>query len=76
LPQPGRRQARCHGLNPTQFAILALLEGRKDGLNVKEITARLGVSQPTATDSIAALEKKQRLENVRNRAIGARSGCI
>ncbi|MBW6422449.1 MarR family transcriptional regulator [Rhizobium sp. XQZ8] len=56
------KKAKDVGLNPTQLAILALLEGRKDGLNVKEIAAHLGVSQPTATDSIAALEKKQRLE--------------
>lgn len=51
-------RAKTSGLNPTQLAILELLEGRKDGLGVKEIAANLGVSQPTATDSIAALERK------------------
>jgi DNA-binding MarR family transcriptional regulator len=51
-------RAKTSGLNPTQLAILELLEGRKDGLSVKEIAANLGVSQPTATDSIAALERK------------------
>lgn len=50
--------AKTSGLNPTQLAILDLIEGRKDGLGVKEIAANLGVSQPTATDSIAALERK------------------
>ncbi|WP_226951390.1 MarR family winged helix-turn-helix transcriptional regulator [Rhizobium terrae] len=56
------KKAKEVGLNPTQLAVLALLEGRKDGLNVKEIAAHLGVSQPSATDSIAALEKKEHLE--------------
>src|SRR4051812_22840010 len=45
------------GLKPTQLAILDFLAGR-DGARVKEIAAHLGVSQPTATDSIAALERK------------------
>jgi len=51
-------RAKTSGLNPTQLAILELLEGRMDGLGVKEIAANLGVSQPTATDSVAALERK------------------
>ncbi|MGJ7042039.1 DNA-binding MarR family transcriptional regulator [Shinella sp. BE166] len=52
-------RAKATGLNPTQLSILTLLEGReKDGLGVKEIAAHLGVSQPTATDSINALERK------------------
>ncbi|EHS54094.1 transcriptional regulator, MarR family [Rhizobium sp. PDO1-076] len=51
-------RAKTSGLNPTQLAILELLEGREDGLSVKEIAANLGVSQPTATDSITALERK------------------
>ncbi|THV12848.1 winged helix-turn-helix transcriptional regulator [Rhizobium rhizophilum] len=55
-------RAKTSGLNPTQLAILELLEGRKDGLGVKEIAANLGVAQPTATDSIAALERKGLVE--------------
>lgn len=52
-------RAKVSGLNPTQLAILTLLEGRgANGLGVKEIAAHLGVSQPTATDSIQALERK------------------
>lgn len=51
-------RAKRAGINPTQLSILDLLEGRKDGLGVKEIAAHLGVSQPTATDSINALERK------------------
>lgn len=45
-------------LNPTQLAILEVLEARPAGLSVKAIAAHLGVSQPTATDSIAALARK------------------
>ncbi len=56
-------KAKATGLNPTQLAILTLLEGRdEDGLGVKDIAAHLGVSQPTATDSINALERKQLIE--------------
>jgi DNA-binding MarR family transcriptional regulator len=47
------------GLNPTQAHVLAFLAGRKgEAIRVKDIAAQLGVSQPTATDSIAALERK------------------
>jgi DNA-binding MarR family transcriptional regulator len=47
------------GLNPTQAHVLAFLVGRNsEAVRVKEIAAQLGVSQPTATDSIAALERK------------------
>jgi DNA-binding MarR family transcriptional regulator len=47
------------GLNPTQARVLAFLAGRNaDSTRVKDIAAQLGVSQPTATDSIAALERK------------------
>jgi DNA-binding MarR family transcriptional regulator len=51
-------RAKSSKLNPTQSSVLELLEGRREGLGVKEIAASLGVSQPTATDSIAALERK------------------
>ncbi|KAB0679011.1 MarR family winged helix-turn-helix transcriptional regulator [Aureimonas leprariae] len=51
-------RARATGLNPTQLAILELLEGRRSGIGVKEIAAQLGVSQPTVTDSVNALERK------------------
>ena len=55
-------RAKGAGINPTQLAILELLEGRGDGLGVKDIAFHLGVSQPTATDSIAALERKGYVE--------------
>lgn len=44
-------------VNPTQAQILGFLAGRR-GARVGEIAAHLGASQPTATDSIASLEKK------------------
>lgn len=50
--------ARAAGVNPTQFAIMAALEGRPLGLSVRDIAQQLGVSQPSATDSIGALERK------------------
>ena len=51
-------RAKVSGVNPTQLAILTLLEGRRSGMGVKDVAAHLGVSQPTATDSILSLEKK------------------
>ncbi|MEQ1523000.1 MAG: MarR family winged helix-turn-helix transcriptional regulator [Aestuariivirga sp.] len=51
--------AQIVGLNPTQISVLGLLAGRgTNGVKVKDIAHHLGVSQPTATDSIAALERK------------------
>lgn len=51
------------GLNPTQLQILTLLIARgRTGMRVKQIAAYLGVSQPTATDSINALLRKGLVE--------------
>jgi DNA-binding MarR family transcriptional regulator len=48
------------GVTPTQVSILALLAGRSaSGMKVKDIATLLGVSQPTATDSLQALERKK-----------------
>lgn len=47
------------GLNPTQAHVLTYIAGRAEkGVRVGAIAAELGVSQPTATDSIAALVRK------------------
>ncbi|WP_244480456.1 MarR family transcriptional regulator [Rhizobium sp. Root1220] len=51
-------KAEATGLKPTQLAILDYLAGREAISRVKEIANYLGVSQPTATDSILALERK------------------
>lgn len=54
-----RRAAEPFGLNATQASILRLLSSREpDGLRVGAIADQLGVRQPTATDSIKALERK------------------
>src|SRR5690606_19705338 len=55
-------RAKLSGVNPTQLSILELLEGREGGLSVKDVAFHLAVSQPTATDSIAALERKGYVE--------------
>ncbi len=52
------QSSRAAGVNPAQFAILKLLEARPSGLSVKQLAAQLLVSQPSATESIAALERK------------------
>ncbi|GLI92577.1 MarR family winged helix-turn-helix transcriptional regulator [Methylocystis echinoides] len=47
------------GLNPTQAHVLTYIAGRAEkGVRVGAIAAQLGVSQPTATDSVAALVRK------------------
>lgn len=50
------RASGAQGLNPTQLAILRRLDG--SGLRVQAIARALGLSQPTVTDSLAALERK------------------
>ncbi len=51
--------AGAGGLNPAQAQALGLVAGRSPaGLRVRDIAAHLGVSAPTVTDSIAALERK------------------
>ncbi|MGE0233460.1 MAG: MarR family winged helix-turn-helix transcriptional regulator [Flavobacteriaceae bacterium] len=55
-------RAQALGVNPTQLSILRALAGRHAGLSVKDLSSLLGVSQPTATDSILALERKALVE--------------
>ena len=55
-------RAKLLGLNPTQLSILETLEGRDAGMGVKEIADYIAVSQPSATDSINALERKGLVE--------------
>ena len=66
-------RAKATGLNPTQISILELLEDRDAGLGVKDIAIHLGVSQPSATDSINALERKGLIEK---RAGGDRRAVV
>ena len=51
--------AETAGLNPTQAHVLTFIAGRdKKGVRVRAIADYLGVTQPTATDSIATLIRK------------------
>jgi DNA-binding MarR family transcriptional regulator len=52
------RQAAPSGLNPAQGAILRVLVARPAGLRVRALAEHLGVRQPTVTDSVLALERK------------------
>ena len=69
------RRATTLSLNPTQLLILELLQARPAGLSVKAIAVHLGVSQPTATDSIAALARKG-LVATRERETDRRSSIV
>ena len=68
-------RAQAVGVNPTQLSILRMLEGRNAGLSVKDLSSLLGVSQPTATDSILALERKTLVEKRPDKADG-RAVCV
>ncbi|WP_018267262.1 MarR family winged helix-turn-helix transcriptional regulator [Methylosinus sp. LW4] len=47
------------GLTPTQLHALTFIAGRGEaGLRLRAVAEHLGVTQPTATDSIAALTRK------------------
>ncbi len=53
------RLAEAHGLTPTQAQALALLAAPgRVALRVSDIAAQLAISRPTASDAIAALERK------------------
>ncbi|MCO5731483.1 MarR family transcriptional regulator [Rhizobium sp. SSA_523] len=55
-------RAKGAGVNPAQLSILEALEGGPEGMSVKAIAAYLAVSQPSATDSLNALERKGLIE--------------
>lgn len=60
--------ATAIGLTPTQLHILLFLAGRgEQAAAVTEIAGQLGVSQPTATDSAAALHRKGLLRKAETR---------
>lgn len=50
--------ASVSSLNPTQLLLLGVLSSRPKGLRLGDIAKHLGVSQPTATDTVSALERK------------------
>ncbi len=69
LRQEAWRGRERHGLTPTQGQILALLRAR-GGLRLGEIAAGLGVTAPTASDSVAALAAKGLVDKRRGRGDG------
>jgi DNA-binding MarR family transcriptional regulator len=54
--------AAATGLHPTQAQVLAVLASRATGLRVGRLAEELGVTQPTVSDSVAALVAKQLVE--------------
>jgi len=51
------RKLAALGLHPGQDVLLWLLAQEREGLTVSELAARLGVEPPTATRSLARLER-------------------
>jgi DNA-binding MarR family transcriptional regulator len=58
LKQQAWAEAGGRGLTPTQGQALALLRANPPGLRLGELAAQLGVTAPTASDSVAALHRK------------------
>jgi DNA-binding MarR family transcriptional regulator len=58
LKQQAWAEAGGRGLTPTQGQALALLRANPDGLRLGDLAGQLGVTQPTASDSVAALQRK------------------
>jgi DNA-binding MarR family transcriptional regulator len=58
LKQQAWAEAGGRGLTPTQGQVLALLRANPAGLRLGALAAQLGVTAPTASDSVAALHRK------------------
>jgi DNA-binding MarR family transcriptional regulator len=58
LKQQAWAEAGGRGLTPTQGQVLALLRANPAGLRLGALAAQLGVTAPTASDSVAALDRK------------------
>jgi DNA-binding MarR family transcriptional regulator len=58
LKQQAWAEAGGRGLTPTQGQVLALLRANPGGLRMGALARQLGVTQPTASDSVAALQRK------------------
>lgn len=56
--------AETRGLNPTQSAVLRHLASRATPQRVADLARHLGVRQPTVTDSVGALVRKELAEKV------------
>jgi DNA-binding MarR family transcriptional regulator len=58
LKQQAWAEAGDRGLTPTQAQVLALLRANPGGLRLGALAAQLGVTQPTASDCVAAVQRK------------------
>lgn len=58
------RQDGTPSLPPTQASVLRMLQGLGEGLRARQIAERLGVSAPSLSDSLKALEAKQWIRRV------------
>lgn len=58
------RAGEVEGLTPTQGDILRALIQRREGLRVSALAQRLNVTQPTASDAVATLERKGLIEKL------------
>ncbi len=70
----GWREAEPLGLTPTQTACLSQLAGR-GAIRVTALARLLGVTQPTVSDAVAALERKGLVERRRDPGDG-RATCV
>lgn len=59
--------AGARGLTPTQGQILALLRGRDRALRLTQVAEELGISAPTASDSVRALVDKGLVRKARSK---------
>ncbi|MBP9235694.1 MAG: MarR family transcriptional regulator [Hyphomonadaceae bacterium] len=64
------RTGEVEGLTPTQGDILRLLMTRPKGVRLSFASAHIGVSQPTGSDAVSALERKGYLEKISDPADG------
>lgn len=60
--------AEAEGLTPTQGDILRMLAGRPEGLRLAAVAMFLQVSQPTASEAVAALARKGLVDKRRSPA--------
>ncbi|MCC7076855.1 MAG: winged helix-turn-helix transcriptional regulator [Acidimicrobiia bacterium] len=68
--------AGAHGLSPLQVELLTTLaEGPPPRAHVGPLAAEIGVTQPTATDSLASLEQKGLVTRRRDTADSRRTSC-
>lgn len=58
LRHESQTTARAEGLTPLQAQILAVLQGRDDGLRLGDLSQELAVTSPTASDAVASLVDK------------------